>query len=188
MKKLLSLVVLLLGLNCSAAVPAVVTKAAERAKTASTLEVECSINGRRARATLSGEMFKYDLGTAQIYYDGQTQWSYSPADKEVTQFTPTAAEVAESNPLSVLSRLDKDYNGALTAANTVRLTAVSPKNQIPEATVVFDPKSGWPTRMAIINGGHRVEITDIRITPQKTKKSPQAFKFKAPKGTIVTKL
>ncbi len=192
MKKLLTTLLLILGatLGAAAAVPAQVQRAVARAKAAATLNVECTINGSPASATISGNCFSFNLGQAQVYFDGTTQWSYSPADKEVTIFNPTAAELAESNPLQILLRLDSDFTGAAVAgkANTVRLTPVDPKNQITEATVVFDPATGWPTEMTIIAGGRRALLKNFRFNPSKTKKPAEAFKFKTPKGTTINDL
>lgn len=191
MKKLLS--ILLMAVTAFAAgakVPAQVTRAVKQVKGAPALNVECTINGHAASATLCGDMFAYDLGMARVYYDGKTQWSYSPADKEVTVFTPTASELAESNPLQILSRLASDYSGAAVAGrpNTVRLTALNPRNQVNEVTVTFNPSTGWPTEMTIIAGGQRAELRNFRFSPSKTKKPVEAFRFQAPKGTNINDL
>ncbi|MBD5188587.1 MAG: hypothetical protein HDS96_05680 [Bacteroidales bacterium] len=193
LKNARSALTLLLAATAFAAgakVPAAVDRAVGQIKAAPAIDVECTINGHAASATLCGDMFAFDFGQARVFYDGQTQWSYSPADKEVTVFTPTAAELAESNPLRILSRLASDYSGAAVNGrpNTVRLSALNPKNQINEVTVTFNPQTGWPTEMTIISGGSRAELRNFRFAPSKTKKPVEAFRFQAPKGTTINDL
>jgi len=187
---LLSLLAILFPLFSFAAVPASVSRAVQQANDAATLDVACTINGRAASMTLSGECFYIDFGSAKVYFDGKTQWSYSPDDKEVTVMEPTADELAETNPLSVIRTLTKEFNGEAVKGrpNTVRLTPVSPRSQIAEATVVFSPSTGWPTEMTLITGSGRADFKNLRFTPSKTKKPAGAFQFQAPAGTTVTDL
>lgn len=190
MKKLIILLAALLPLAVGAAVPASVSRAADRVRSATTLDVECTLNGRAASMTLSGNCFCFNLGDVMVYYNGTTQWSYSRADSEVTILNPTAEELAESNPLGLLRNLERDFNGSTVngRANTVRLTPRDPRSPIGEVTVTFDPASGWPTHMTVIIGGNRAEISNLRFTPSKTKKPAEAFTFSPPKGVTITDL
>lgn len=174
----------------TAAVPEAVTRAVKQANGAATLEVACTVNGRAATMILSGNCFYIDLGNSQVYFDGKTQWSYLPTEKEVTIFEPTAEEVAETNPMQVLHRLADDYKGERLKGrhNTVRLVPVSPRSQIAEVTVTFDPASGWPTAMTLITAGGRAEFANLRFTPSKTKRAPGAFQFQPPAGITVNDL
>lgn len=191
MKKLLTLFAIVLWASVvGAKVPPAISNAVSRVKGAPALEIKCTLNGRQAGATLSGNMFILDLGNAQVYYDGKTQWSYLPDEKEVTVFDPSEAELAESNPLQILAHLGSDYSGlAVTGKpDTYRLTALNPKNQINEVTVVINPHDGWPTQMTLIAGNRRIQLANFRFTILKTKKPAEAFRFKAPKGTTVNDL
>lgn len=178
------------ALAADAKVPPQVTRAVSQVKAAPALTVDFTVDGQTGSATLCGQMFTYRFPMASVFYDGKTQWSYSPADKEVIIFNPTAAELAESNPLQILSRLASDYSGvALTdRPNTVRLSALNPNNPLTEATVVFNPSTGWPTEITIICGNQRAQLENIRFTPSKTAMAPETFKFKAPKGTTINDL
>lgn len=193
MRKLLSalsFLILTATLPLAAAVPASVSRAVKQAKSAPTLDVECTLNGRAASMSLCGNCFSFDIGNAQVYYNGSTQWSYSPADREVTILTPTEAELAETNPLLILHRLESDFNGkALKGnANTVRLTPKNSRNPIAEATITFNPTSGWPTKITIIMGGQRVDLDNLRFTIGKTKRPAEAFSFRPGKGVTITDL
>lgn len=192
MKKLFSIILLNLiaVLAVEAKVPSQVTRAVNQAKAAPALNVELTVNGQACSATLCGQMFIYRFPMASVFFDGKTQWSYSPGDKEVTIFNPTAEELAESNPLQILARLDSDYSGQAVkgSPDTYRLTALNPKNQVNEVTVKLNPKTGWPTQMTLIAGGQRAELRNFKFTTLKTKKPVEAFRFKAPKGTTVNDL
>lgn len=190
-KYLLSLIFYLSSIICAtAAVPASVTRAVRQVKAAPALEVACTVNGHAASMEMSGECFHINLGNAEVYYDGSTQWSYSPLDKEVTIFTPTTEEVAESNPLNLLQNLDRDYNCEVVKgdANTVRLTPRQPSGPIAEATITFNPTTGWPTHITLIMGGRRADLTNLRFTAEKAKRPVGAFQFNPPKGVTVTDL
>lgn len=177
---------------CSAAaeVPAAVARAARRAKEAPALNVACSINGRPATLTTSGTCFRLDLGGARVYFDGKTQWSYSPADKEVTILNPTPAEIAESNPLIILQNLNNEFDGKTLPGkpDTVRLTSRNPRSTIAEATVTFSSSTGWPTHITLVSGGQRIEISNLRFSTSKTKPTPSTFSFQPPSGTTITDL
>lgn len=179
-----------LPLAVGAAVPASVTRAVKQVNDAAAIDVACTINGHSASLSLSHPCFIIDLGDAKIYYDGTTQWAYSAKDKEVTVLNPTDDELSQANPLLILRNLANDYSGAPVKGkpNTVRLTPLDPASDVAEATVTFDPSSGWPVSMTLITGSGRADITNLRFTPSKTKKAASAFKFQAPKGTTVTDL
>lgn len=189
-KKLLISLAASLPLCVAAAVPVSVTRAVRQVNESASLDVTCTINGQKAALRLSRPCFMVDLGDARIYYDGETQWAYSVPDKEVTILNPTPDELSQANPLMILGSLADEFSGTPVKGkpNTVRLTPLDPASDVAEATVTFDPSTGWPVAMTLITGSGRADITGIAITPSKTKKPASAFKFQAPKGTTVTDL
>lgn len=174
----------------AAAVPTSVTRAVKLVNDAAAINVTCAINGQPAELSLSHPCFSIDLGKARIVYNGKTQWSYNAADREVTILNPTPDELGQSNPLLILRNLANDFNGTTVKGkpNTVRLTPLDPENDVAEATVTFDPTSGWPVAMTLITGSGRAEITNLKFSTSKTKKPASAFTFKAPAGTTITDL
>lgn len=190
-KYLLTLIFTLASIICATgATPASVTRVVKQVNDAPTLHAKCTINGRAASLTTSGNCYHIDLGNAEVYFNGKTQWSYSPADKEVTILNPTADEIAESNPLAILRNLERDFNGEPLKGkpNTVRLTPKDRNNQIAEATITFDPTSGWPTHITIIAGSQRLELANLSFSTSKTKQSAGAFTFNPPKNSRITDL
>ncbi len=184
------LLALAMPVLAAASVPASVTRAVKQVNDAASLSVTCSINGQPAELLLSNPCFSIDLGKARIVYDGKTQWSYNATDREVTILNPTPDELNQANPLLILRNLANDFNGTSVKGkpNAVRLTPLDPENDVAEATVTFDPTSGWPVAMTLITGSGRAEITNLKFSTSKTKKPASAFTFKAPAGTTITDL
>lgn len=191
MKRLLPLILLIAAFSATAKVPASVTRAVKQANDAAAMEIQCTINGAPASLTMSGECFIMDLGDAQVYYDGTTQWAYNAADSEVTIIEPTDEELAATNPLRILQRLETDYDGSALPGkpDTVRLTPTDADNtDIAEVTATFSSATGWPTSLTIITASGRAGITNLSFTVASTKTPVSVFKFKAPKGTTITDL
>lgn len=174
----------------TAAVPASVSRAVAQAKQSQQLQVSCTINGHPGSITLAGNCFSMDLGPDKILYDGETQWTYSAADNEVTIFNPTPEELALVNPLQLLGRLEADFSGTpvVGAPNSVTLSRINPNNDIKEIIAIFNPATGWPSEMIITGESGEAVVTDINITPLTKKLTRKNFKFSAPSGATITDL
>lgn len=53
--------------------------------------------------TMKGKKFIFNSTEATVYFDGKTQWSYREDLNEVTITNPTEKELAETNPMAILS-------------------------------------------------------------------------------------
>jgi outer membrane lipoprotein-sorting protein len=53
--------------------------------------------------TLKGSKFMLELDEMKVWFDGKTQWSYLAKNNEVTITNPTEKELAETNPMAILS-------------------------------------------------------------------------------------
>lgn len=53
--------------------------------------------------TLKGSKFILDMGTAKVWFDGKTQWSYMSDDNEVSVTEPSQEELAATNPMAVIA-------------------------------------------------------------------------------------
>lgn len=53
--------------------------------------------------TLKGSKFMLESDEMKVWFDGKTQWSYLPKNNEVTITNPTEKELAETNPMVILS-------------------------------------------------------------------------------------
>ena len=68
-------------------------------------------NGNSSTGTmnLSGRNFHISTPEMKVWYDGKTQWSYAPSAGEVNITEPTSEELAQTNPFSILSGLNRDF-------------------------------------------------------------------------------
>lgn len=138
----------------------------------------------RGTLTVSGKRFMMDTPELKVWFDGKTQWAYSPSGGEVNVTEPTAAELAESNPLSVLTNMSTAYSckrlSSTATADKIELTPRG-KTDIAKAVITFSVSTGYPTDI-VVTGTDR-SVTDIHITSLTTGKALPAssFRFNASK-------
>ena len=93
----------------------IATRAAQLLQRASGVRAEFSLEsqGQKLTGTLKSAGSKFAITTPGMstWYDGKTMWTYNSRVGETTVNTPTAAEVAETNPMSLISA-----NGSLFTA------------------------------------------------------------------------
>ena len=69
---------------------------------------------------LSGNRFKLTTDALTTWFDGKTQWAYSPSAAEVNISEPTAAELSQINPFEIIRTMQKDFTPRrLTSGSTV---------------------------------------------------------------------
>lgn len=116
-KYLMSLLIVmsLSGMSLSAApVDNILSKAV--AKFSGSKSVTASFNMTAGREhssgtiTASGNMFKISSPGMSVWFDGKTQWTYSPSMQEVNITAPSLAEVQQVNPFAVISTYKKNYS------------------------------------------------------------------------------
>lgn len=138
----------------------------------------------RGTLTVSGKRFVMDTPQLKVWFDGKTQWAYSPSGAEVNVTEPTAAELAESNPLSVLTNMTTSYNckrlSSSASTDKIELTPRG-KTDIAKAVITFSNSTGYPTDI-VVTGSDR-SVTTIHITSLTTGKALTAstFRFNASK-------
>lgn len=52
--------------------------------------------------TMKADKFIMNMNEMEVYFNGKTQWAYSPRSNEVTISEPTDTELAETNPIAIL--------------------------------------------------------------------------------------
>lgn len=118
--------------------------------------------------TVSGNSYTMSTPELKVWYDGKTQWTYSPAAKEVNISEPTAGEVAESNPLAVLTSLTRSYTcRRLNSSSTSDKIELVPtvKTDLSKVVITINTSTGLPTEILAYraNGAvTKVEIPDIK--------------------------
>lgn len=114
-----------------------------------------SADGQTYSGTLVMQGDKFVLRTPGMmtWYDGTTQWTFSSQVGEVNIVTPTPEEVAQINPLAIIS----SFTGAFTArtvpskagSQTVILKAKNPKSDVSSAQVTINDATGYPSKVTV---------------------------------------
>jgi len=143
---------------------------------------------------MQGNKFRVISPEAKCWYDGKTQWSWSPVTGEVNITAPTADELQLTNPLAAVNHFKAAFNmkraKAKTASTQVIKLTPKKKDNIKTLWLYFDEKTSL-LRTA------RFEMSDksvytIKITGYKHKSLPAATftfdKSQVPAGTQVVDL
>ena len=143
---------------------------------------------------MQGNKFRILSSDAKCWYDGKTQWSWSPITGEVNITSPTPDELQMSNPLAAVQHFKANFNMKKAKAKTantyvIKLTPKK-KDNIKTLWLYFDDKTSL-LRTA------RFEMKDkslyiIKITNYSHKSLPSStFSFdksQVPAGTQVVDL
>jgi len=144
---------------------------------------------------LQGNKFRVISPEAKSWYDGKTQWSWSPLTDEVNITTPTPDELQMSNPIAAVQHFKANFNMKKAKAKTaktyvIKLTPKSKKGAIKTLWLYFDETTSL-LRTA------RFEMSDksvytIKINNYKHKSLPASTftfdKSMVPAGTQVVDL
>lgn len=162
---------------------------AKKLRSAGGLQAQFYISGPQGNSSgqlkASGQKFMISAAGVSTWYDGKNMWSYNPRTSETTLVTPSAAEIAEANPLAYLSTVSgytAAYKGSGTASvRQILLTPKSKRGGIKTVLVTLDTRTMLPSQMEVnpTSGGKYV----IRIKGAKVgmKFAPSTFVY--PKGS-----
>lgn len=125
----------------------------------------------KATVIMSRERFKFDSADMKIWFDGRTQWTYIPQQKEIDITEPTADELAQINPFTVISALRSKFAYSLVSSgskgNTIRFTSLH--DAATSFTVTFSQSTGWPDMIVMkATDGTEVKIRISGITAGKS--------------------
>lgn len=145
--------------------------------------------------SMQGNKFRIISPEAKCWYDGKTQWSWSPVTSEVNITAPTAEELQMTNPIAAVQHFKTNFNMKRAKAKTaktyaIKLTPKKKKDNIKTLWLYFDENTSL-LRTA------RFEMSDksvyiIKITDYKHKSLPASTftfdKSQVPAGTQVVDL
>ena len=144
--------------------------------------------------SMQGNKFRIISNDAKCWYDGQTQWSWSPLTGEVNITSPTPDELQMTNPIAAAQHFKANFNMKKAKAKTANTSVIKltpkKKENIKTLWLYFDEKTSL-LRTA------RFEMKDksvytVKITDYKHKSLPAGtFKFdksQVPAGTQVVDL
>ena len=161
--------------------------------------ISATFNVANAQGTSAGTIDmmgkKYRILTKDMkcWFDGKTQWTYSSVTGEVNVTTPTAAEIAQSHPYSIISSLSKQCSLSMKATANDYIITFKPKKkgQITQAVVTIGKKT-YQVQKAVISTSDRQNYTTT-ISHYTTGKNFPASTFvfnksQVPAGTEVVDL
>jgi outer membrane lipoprotein-sorting protein len=145
--------------------------------------------------SMQGSKFRIISPEAKCWYDGKTQWSWSPVTSEVNITSPTTDELQLTNPIAAVQHFKANFNMKRAKAKTaktyvIKLTPKKKKDNIKTLWLYFDENTSL-LRTA------RFEMSDksvytIKITNYKHKSLPASTftfdKSQVPAGTQVVDL
>lgn len=172
MRTLFTLIAALLSLaSINAANPQaadLLRQAAGKLRQAKSVSATCAIasegHNTQARITMAGQRFRIESPGYAAWFDGRTQWTYSASTGEVTVTEPTAAELAETNPLSVIETVNTDYASTLLASGKeirkIALKAKKPDTDVKSAVVTINARTLMPVSIDLTYAsGQSVAVT-----------------------------
>lgn len=134
----------------------------------------------KGNMTVCKHRFTFNAGNLAVWYDGRTQWALQRSDNEVSITEPTPAELAESNPFSIITSYKKNYTCRLLEAPKgkykVLLTARSKSAAVRTATVTVSASTFRPERINAGMGGNTTNV--IRVNSYSTGKALPASYFR----------
>lgn len=155
-----TIVSLLAGVNCLAAETAqsvlnhVVDRMGKQPVEAH-FDISASGVNQKGSIILSGNKFVILTDELSTWYDGKTQWTLAHNIKEVNITNPTKEELAEINPLYILSALSSNFDCTLADGNNTAklyelyLTSRKKDSGISSARVFVNAATWFPSRIII---------------------------------------
>ena len=144
---------------------------------------------------MQGNKFRIISSDAKCWYDGKTQWSWSPVTSEVNITSPTADELQMTNPIAAANHFKANFNMKKAKAKTantyvIKLTPKKKKDAIKTLWLYFDEKTSL-LRTARFDMSDK-SVYFVKITDYKHKSLPASTftfdKSQVPAGTQVVDL
>lgn len=102
--------------------------------------------------TIAGEKFVITTPQLSTWFNGKTQWSYSPTANEVNISEPTTEELQQINPFAIIKSFCNDYNATLLNNKNGYKISLAPKKSNPtikNIVVTFNSTTYLPSLIII---------------------------------------
>lgn len=202
-KILIALGVVILGVTSSATMGAAETadgmlkRAAAAINGNSGLTASFTLDYGQQRVTgtmkAAGKKFALQTSSSSTWYDGKSMWTYNVKNAETTLMYPTAQEVSEANPLSLVNSYYSSFTAAFAkgqtkGSKTIILTPKSKQMGYKSVHVTIPDGSVYPSKFVIVpSNGQKVTVSITQV--KSGQKLPDATfvypKSKFPKVEIV---
>lgn len=125
--------------------------------------------------TTAGDKFHITMPIISIWYDGHTQWTYSPATNEVNITEPIADELQQVNPFAIIGSFNENYTAVLlkSASPGTYLIKMAPKkpnsSSVVNATIELNTKTLFPQNITLtLNNNSVISIKVHNVTAGKS--------------------
>lgn len=139
-------------------------------------------SGSAGNIIISGNRFRLNTSEVSVWFDGRTQWAYSPAMNEVNISEPTLEELGQINPFAVVDGLKKGYRARLLTApagkKRIELTPTSKQAPYSKVILTLNATTYMPSGVVITSADGAqisVDITSLKTTDAR---SPSEFTFR----------
>jgi len=148
----------------------------------------------KGNIAMQGNKFRIISQEAKCWYDGKTQWSWTPLTQEVNITTPSADELQMTNPIAAVQHFKAAFNMKKAKAQTANTYAIKltpkKKDNIKTLWLYFDEKTSL-LRTARFEMSDKTIYT-VKICDYKHKSLPASTftftKSQVPAGTQVVDL
>lgn len=146
-------------------------RAAAKYRSSKSISASFSVSGSNGASSgtivVSGDKFAISSQGLSTWFDGKTQWTYSPSAKEVNVTEPTADELQQVNPFAVINTFSKQYSASFDGAPSgklrrVKLTPKAPRADITQVIITIDTSTLYPTQIRLTD--RQRHVTDIRVS------------------------
>lgn len=169
---------------------------ASKIRSAGGVQANFSISGPQGNSSgvikSSGKKFSIVGGGVATWYDGKNMWSLNKRVQETSLMCPTAAEIAEVNPLAYLSTVSgytAVYQGSSSGAvRNILLTPKSRQAGIKSVVVTLNTCTMLPTQLKVspvAGGTYTLRISNAKVG---VKFPPSTFVYPAksyPKAKVI---
>lgn len=138
-----------------------------------TIEIDYTISAgdNRAAGTIvsDGHRFRIKSDILDTWFDGTTQWTYSPDTREVTVIEPTDEELRQVNPFAIIDRFRSEYIARLKptqpgASHVIEMTPRDGSDDIRRAEIIVPAGHNYPARIVIWGAsGDQLVIDTARL-------------------------
>ncbi len=134
--------------------------------------------------TTAGNKFVITTSQLSTWFDGKTQWSYSPITNEVNISEPTAEELQQINPFAIIGSFRNDYNAKLLDKNNGYKISLTPKKSNPtinNIVITFNPTTYFPSLIVITTKNNNKATIKVKSISAGNSLPASTFTFNATK-------
>ena len=127
---------------------------------------------------IKGKKFHMTSNVSNMWFDGQTLWTYMAKNEEVNISTPTQQQLQSLNPYNFIGLYKQGYQSTMTtsaSAFNVHLTSTNAAHKIKEAFLTIDKTSYQPREIKLLQGTKWTTCTVSGL--KKTALADSEFRF-----------